>query len=120
MNHHGAGLRKLTGDAGLSRALANNHETAEIDVADRAMLDYVVKLTRTPGAMSAADADGLRDVGFDDRTVLDICQVAAYFNYVNRIADGVGVELEGYWTSDDLSITREDFAARKAARDGGG
>ncbi len=61
------------------------------------MLDYAVKLTRTPGAMVAGDVQSLRDPGFDDRAVLDINQVTAYYGYVNRLADGLGVELEPWW-----------------------
>ena len=59
------------------------------------MLDYAVKLTRTPAAMEAADVERLRIAGFDDRAIHDICSVTAYFAFVNRIADGLGVELEG-------------------------
>ncbi|MCB8954147.1 MAG: peroxidase [Ardenticatenales bacterium] len=59
------------------------------------MLDYAAKLTRTPGAITAADVAALREVGFDDRAIHDICAVTAYFAFVNRIADGLGVELEG-------------------------
>lgn len=102
----------------MSRALAKDYTSVDLAQADRALLDYVVKLTRTPGAMGESDVATLKEVGFDDRAVLDICQVAAYFNYVNRLADGTGVELEGYWTRDDMSITREDLAARKAAGNG--
>ena len=58
------------------------------------MLDYTVKLTRTPSAMTADDIDLLRAVGFEDRAVHDICAIAAYFGFVNRIADGLGVEME--------------------------
>ena len=58
------------------------------------MLDYVTKLTRTPGDMSAEDVDSLRRQGFDDRAIHDICAITAYFAFVNRIADGLGVELE--------------------------
>jgi alkylhydroperoxidase family enzyme len=58
------------------------------------MLSYVEKLTRTPGDMSEADVVALRDAGFTDRDVLDICTVTAYYAYVNRIADGLGVQLE--------------------------
>lgn len=60
------------------------------------MLAYVEKLTRTPGEMSEADVMALRDIGFTDRDVLDICTVAAYYAYVNRIADGLGVQLESW------------------------
>ena len=58
------------------------------------MLDYVVKLTLTPGEMKAEDVDALRQAGFDDRAIHDVCAVASYFAFVNRIADGLGVELE--------------------------
>ena len=58
------------------------------------MLDYALKLTRTPGEMTAADVAALRRAGFDDRGIHDVCAVVAYFAFVNRIADGLGVELE--------------------------
>ncbi len=58
------------------------------------MLVYVDKLTRTPWAMVREDVEALRTVGFSDREILDIVQIAAYFAYVNRIADGLGVEVE--------------------------
>lgn len=58
------------------------------------MLDYVTKLTRTPGDMSAEDVECLRRHGFDDRAIHDICAISAYFAFVNRIADGLGVGLE--------------------------
>lgn len=58
------------------------------------MLSYASKLTRTPGAMVASDVEALRAAGFTDADVLGIAQVVGYFAYVNRIADGLGVELE--------------------------
>ena len=58
------------------------------------MLEYADKLTRTPAVMTAGDVDALRRHGFDDRSIHDLCAVVAYFNFVNRIADGLGVELE--------------------------
>ena len=73
------------------------------------MLDYAVKLTRDPGRVDAADVDALRATGFDDQAILDICQVAAYYNYVNRLADGLGVELESHWRAEDCTLTREEF-----------
>jgi alkylhydroperoxidase family enzyme len=56
---------------------------------------YALKLTRTPGAMCAADVDALRAQGLDDRAIHDLCATTAYYAFVNRIADGLGVELEG-------------------------
>ena len=61
------------------------------------MLDYAAKLTRTPGDMVEGDVGALRESGFSDRAILDIAQVVAYYAYVNRIADGLGVSLEAYW-----------------------
>ena len=63
------------------------------------MLDYALKLTREPWAMAAADVESLRAVGFEDTAILDIAQVTAYYAYVNRLADGLGVELEAFWSS---------------------
>ncbi len=64
------------------------------------MLTYVEKLTRRPGAMDRSDVDALSSVGFSDRDILDICTVTAYYAYVNRIADGLGVQLES-WIPED-------------------
>ena len=58
------------------------------------MLNYVEKLTRVPGDMAEADIEALRGAGFTDRDILDICTVTAYYAYVNRIADSLGVQLE--------------------------
>jgi uncharacterized peroxidase-related enzyme len=75
-------------------ALKADYATASISETDRAMLVYVDKLTRTPAAMTADDVNALRQAGFSDSAILDICQVAAYYAFVNRLADGLGVELE--------------------------
>ncbi len=61
------------------------------------MLDYATKLTREPAAIAQADIEVLRRAGFSDAAILDICQVTAYYAFVNRLADGLGVELEEYW-----------------------
>ncbi len=58
------------------------------------MLRYVEKLTRIPAEVTRADVDALRAAGFADRDVLEICEVTAYYAYVNRIADGLGVQVE--------------------------
>jgi len=60
------------------------------------MLDYAVRLTREPWTVGAEDAAALREAGFEDAAILDICQVAAYFAFVNRLADGLGVDLEAH------------------------
>lgn len=100
MHHHGAGLRRLLSkrDArereALLEALIADHREAQLSAADRAMLDYAARLTTAPSTVTRADCQGLRDQGFDDRAVHDICSIAAYFAFVNRIADGLGVEVE--------------------------
>ncbi len=61
------------------------------------MLDFVAKLTRTPQRMEEADVESLRSHGFDDLAIHDIVVVASYYAFVNRVADGLGVELEPTW-----------------------
>jgi uncharacterized peroxidase-related enzyme len=60
------------------------------------MLEYAVKLTVTPGQMVATDLEAMRESGLTDRDILDVNQVVAYFAYVNRLADGLGVVTDGY------------------------
>ena len=64
------------------------------------MLTYADKLTKTPWDMVEQDGIALRDVGFSDGAILDINQVAGYYAFVNRLADGLGVELEDFWGKD--------------------
>ncbi len=61
------------------------------------MLKYATKLTREPWNMNQADVQRLREAGFEDVDILDINQITGYFAFVNRLADGLGVELESYW-----------------------
>ncbi len=62
----------------------------------RAMLTYAEKLTRAPGSMARDDVEALKVAGFSERDILDINQIVAYFAYVNRLADGLGVPLEDF------------------------
>jgi uncharacterized peroxidase-related enzyme len=71
--------------------LRRDHTTANLSAQDRAMLDFTVRLTTQPASMCAGDVQRLRDVGFDDRGVLQITMIAAWFNYINRVADALGV-----------------------------
>ncbi len=70
-------------------------EQAVLAPEEQALCAYADKLTRTPGAMVEGDVERLRAAGWDDRAIHDACQVVAYFNYVNRLADGLGVAPEG-------------------------
>jgi uncharacterized peroxidase-related enzyme len=72
-------------------ALRKDYRTAPITEQDRVMLDYVVKLTRDAVQCSRADHDKLRAVGFDDKGILQITLIAAWFNYINKVADALGV-----------------------------
>ena len=80
------------------------------------MLDYAVLLTRSPHTITKADVERLLEVGFDETAVLDVCQVVSYYNYVNRLADGLGVELERSWMERDLTMTRSEFHEFMRAR----
>ncbi len=64
------------------------------------MLEYAVKLTLTPWDMVKQDVADLRRAGFSDSAILDINQVTGYYAFVNRLADGLGVELEAFWGDD--------------------
>ncbi len=77
--------------------LKKNYTKADISSAQRAMLDYAAKLTKTPGKMTEEDLAPLRKLGYDDRAILDINQITSYYAYVNRVADGLGVVLEDFW-----------------------
>ncbi len=97
MQHHGAGLHRLTKNAELAEQLKSDYTQADLTPARRAMLDYAVKLTLTPWEMAEQDVLLLREHGFSDRAILDINQIVGYFAFVNRLADGLGVQLEDYW-----------------------
>jgi uncharacterized peroxidase-related enzyme len=98
----------LTGDDALVAQLKLDWRAAKLDPADRAMLLYVEKLTLRPGEMVEADVIALRQAGFEDPAILDINQVTAYYAYVNRLADGLGVELEPYWAKPHDSGSKEE------------
>lgn len=72
--------------------------TADISKEDKIMLMYAKKLTLTPSKMVENDVKKLRKAGFSDLEILDINQITGYYAYVNRLADGLGVSLEGYWS----------------------
>ena len=63
----------------------------------RALCDFALRLTEEPAAIEQADVDGLRAHGWSDAGIHDAIQVVSYFNYVNRVADGVGIEDEPEW-----------------------
>lgn len=87
---HSAALRKLTEDPALVDRLATGYKYAELEPKERAMLDYAVKLTEESHRCAEADVEALRAAGWSDEDILDIAQVAAMFNFTNRLASGLG------------------------------
>ncbi len=79
---------------GFVRQLQTDFQTADLSAGDREMLAYAARLTSAPQSISETDIGRLRAVGFDDRGIHDIVCCVSYFAFVNRIADGLGVELE--------------------------
>ena len=89
-------MLRLTNDETLVNHLKLDWQQASLTTADREMLIYTEKLTLRPWDMVEQDVISLREVGFSDAAILDINQVTGYYAYVNRLADGLGVELEEY------------------------
>jgi uncharacterized peroxidase-related enzyme len=81
----------VTLDEELVRSLEQDYTQASITPAERVMLDYVVKLTKDATLIGPQDHDQLRSSGFDDRAILQITLIASWFNYINRVADALGV-----------------------------
>ncbi|HMJ24260.1 MAG TPA: hypothetical protein VK475_00445 [Pyrinomonadaceae bacterium] len=73
------------------RALQDDYKTAPISEPDRVMLDYVAQLTQDATRISEQDHERLRKVGFNDQAILQITLIASWFNYINRVADALGV-----------------------------
>lgn len=84
----------MTLDEEMVKALRADYRKAPIARQDRVMLDYVVKLTKDATLCGPEDHVGLRAVGFDDRGILQITLIASWFNYINRVADALGVGRE--------------------------
>ncbi len=76
-------------------ALEDDYTKAPLSAQDRVMLDYVVQVTRDATRIGPAEHERLRGVGFDDRAILQITLIAAWFNYINRVADALGVGRDG-------------------------
>ncbi len=81
----------MTLDDELVRCLREDYTKAPVSEQDRAMLDYVVKMTRDATRVQQRDHERLRAVGFDDKAILQITLITAWFNYINRVADALGV-----------------------------
>ena len=83
-------------DEVLVEALRRDYRTAPMTEQERVMCDYVVKLTKDATQCSPADHERLREAGFDDKGILQITLIASWFNYINRVADALGVGRDGF------------------------
>ncbi len=88
---HAEFLRRVTLDESLVAAIRSDHRSAPMEEADHAMLAFVEQLTRDATQITPAHHERLRAVGFDDRAILQITLIGAWFNYINRVADALGV-----------------------------
>jgi uncharacterized peroxidase-related enzyme len=79
----------------LVKALESDYTKAPLTAPERAMVDYVVQLTKDATKISRAHHERLRQAGFDDKAILQITLIASWFNYINRVADSLGVGREG-------------------------
>ena len=91
MQAHGAALRLRTKDPVFVDHLLSNYRYADLQPADRAMLDFAVKLTRSPDQCAEADVESLRHAGFSDEDILHITELTAIFNYNGRLANALGL-----------------------------
>ncbi len=112
MTHHGEALGREFGDASLAETVVSGH-LERLPPRMAALCRYGINLTRKPSAIRLEDLAPLRAVGLDDRSIVDANQVVAYFNYVNRIAHGLGVELEDHW--EDSSRRVRHYALAEVA-----
>jgi len=87
-------LRHESGDDGLANHAVHNEDDPALGPPERAMAAYARKLTREPWSMTAADLDSLRETGLSEEQVLDVVGVACLFNFMTRLADGLGVDIE--------------------------
>ncbi len=78
-------------DNELVDAIKYDYEKAPLNARDRAMLDFAIRLTEDATQIQKTDIDGLRTVGFDDVAILQITLIASWFNYINRVADALGI-----------------------------
>lgn len=92
MTAHGEALRTETHDDPFVESLKRDYTKVDLPPAERAMLDYAVKLTVAPSSVGAEDVKTLREQGFEDRAILDIVYVICLYNFNDRMADATGIK----------------------------
>lgn len=100
MRHHGESLRALTKTDELLAALERDPASAPLESRARALVNYAIKLTRAPREVTEADILALREAKLSDAAIHDAAAITAYFNFVNRMASGLNVELEAGYAAD--------------------
>ena len=91
MTAHGEALRSESNDDPLVDGIKRDYTQLDLPPAERAMLDYAVKLTVAPSTINETDVQMLRSHGFDDRDILDIVYVICLYNFNDRMADATGI-----------------------------
>ncbi len=95
MHHHAASFRRISRNESLADAVARDAASAPLAPSDLALVRYSTDLTKDPAGSSGPRVEALRGAGFEDEAILAATEITAYFNFVNRIVEGLGVELEG-------------------------
>ena len=94
MEAHGEDLRAATGDAKLAAQVKRDYRRARLTPRQKALGHFAVKVTRKPASVRPSNLAALRKHGLSDRDILDAVQVISYFNYINRVADSLGIDPE--------------------------
>ena len=97
MVHHGEALRRETKDETLVKQLAEDYRKTNLDPKTMAILEHAERITRDAASITQAKILGLREKGLSDEEILHAAAIASYFNYINRVSDALGVELEPEW-----------------------
>jgi uncharacterized peroxidase-related enzyme len=108
MMSHGAACRLRTKDPVLVDKLLTNYRRAELEPAERAMLDYAVKVATAADEITAEDVDVMRDVGWADEDILYIIEIAAMFSYTGRLANALGLIANPEYGSLGRALRRKD------------
>jgi uncharacterized peroxidase-related enzyme len=94
MEAHEKDLRSVVDDDEQRKAVQENYRSAGLTPREVAILDYAVKLTKQPLEVRRTDLDALREHGLNDEQLVDAVQCVGYFNFINRVLDGLGVDPE--------------------------
>src|SRR5262245_30254716 len=96
MESHGQDLRSVVASDDQARAVEEDYRTAKLRPREVVLLDYAVKLTKSPASVTADDIHALREAGYTDEQIVDSVHCVGYFNFITRVLDGLGVDPEGF------------------------